>query len=156
MSETVGNALPHAALQYLQGGRTVVVATVDPDGKPWTGVMGWVYAPDAKTVRLILARDGQTLANIRANGQIMLEILGDGFIYGVRGRGCVVRESIDGAPVPASVVEMVVDMVKNDLPPGIEFHARIESRWIDPEKQAVEDRGLEMLRALPAPETSGH
>jgi len=155
MSEPIGDALPHTALEFLQGGHSVVVSTVGIDGRPWTGVMSWVYAPDAKTVRLILARHSQTLANIRANGQIMLQLLGDGFTYGVRGRARVVRESIDGAPVPASVVEMEVDLVKDDLSEGREFHARIESWWIDPAKQAVEDRGLEMLRALPAPEAYG-
>jgi Pyridoxamine 5'-phosphate oxidase len=148
MSVPIGDELPPNAVTFLQGGHSVVVTTVDEQGRPWTGVMSWARARDARTILLIMARASESLHNIRVNGQMMLQILGDNFTYGVRGRARIVQESIEGAPVPASVVEMTVDYVKDDLTPGREFRAQIESRWPDPARQAVEDRGLSLLKSF--------
>lgn len=110
--------------------------------------MSWIRARDAHTIHLIMASASESLRNIHANGQIMLQILGDSFTYGIRGRARIVQESIEGAPVPASVVEMTVDYVKDDLTPGREFHAQIESWWPSPARQAVEDHGLTLLKSF--------
>ena len=154
MSAIVGDSLPERALAFLQGGQSVVVSTVGADGEPWSGVMSWVYAPDPRTVRLIVAASSQTLANVRATGRMMLQLLGDGFTYGVRGAAHVLQDSIEGAPVPAAVVELRVDLVKDDLTPGRAFSARIASWWPEPARQAVEEHGLALLRALPAPKAA--
>lgn len=151
MSVIVGNSLPEQALALLQGGQSVVVSTAGADGEPWSGVMSWVYAPDARTVRLIVAASSRTLANVRATGRMMLQLLGDGFVYGVSGAARVLQESIEGAPVPAALVELRVEMVKDDLTPGRTFTARIASSWPEPARQAVEERGLALLHTLPAP-----
>lgn len=150
MSSTVGETLPAPVVAWLAGGRSVVVTTVDPNGRPWTGVMSWVRARDQRSILLIVASFSQSLRNIRANGQIMLQLLGDTFVYGVRGTARVLDEGIEGAPVPAALVEMTVELVKDDLTPGREFRAEITSWWPDPAKQAVEERGLAILRGAVA------
>ncbi|MGI8550234.1 MAG: pyridoxamine 5'-phosphate oxidase family protein [Dehalococcoidia bacterium] len=150
MSREIGHALPANALIWLQGGHSVVVTTVDEASRPWTGVMSWVRAVDPRTIHLIIANFSESLRNLRANGQIMLQLLGDDFTYGVRGIARVVEERLEGAPVPAVLVEMTVEYVKDDLTPGRLFRAQIDSWWPDEAKQAVEDRGLSTLRAYDA------
>lgn len=110
--------------------------------------MSWVRAADERTVLLIVAANSRTLANVRETGHMMIQILGDGWALGAWGRATVPIDSIDGAPVPAAVIEVAVEGVKDDLTPGREFHADLRSWWPDPARQEVEDRGLEMLRRL--------
>jgi hypothetical protein len=148
MSVEIGTTLPDHAVRFLQGGNTVVVATADAQGHPWSGVMSWVRAVDEQRVLLIVAAHARTLANVRETGRLMLQLLADGWTLGVWGRAEVVIPAIAGAPVPAAVVEMTVEGVKDDLTPGREFHAEIRSWWPEPDRQAVEDRGLTMLREL--------
>lgn len=147
MSILIGDSLPERAIAWLQGGHSVVVTTVDGESRPWTGVMSWARARDARQILLIMAASSESLQNVRINGQIMLQVLGDSFVYGVRGQARVIEESISGAPVPAAMVEMTVDLVKDDLTPGRAFHSQIDSWWPDADRQAVEERGLALLRA---------
>jgi predicted pyridoxine 5'-phosphate oxidase superfamily flavin-nucleotide-binding protein len=147
MSVKIGEALPERVVGFLQGGRTTVVATADREGNPWTGVMSWVRARDARTVLMIVAKHSRSLQNIRENGKVALQLLGDDFVYGVTGRARVAEESIEGAPVPAAMVEVEVLEVKDDLTPGRVWEAKVESYWPDPAKQQVEDAGLVILRS---------
>lgn len=121
MSRDLGSELPAQALEALAGGRLVVVATVDEDGWPYTMVMNWAAARDASTVRLSLDNRTRTLANIRRNGRVMLEVLADGVIVGVRGSARIIQENMAHAPIPSAMVEVTVEHVKDDLIDGVEF-----------------------------------
>ena len=121
MSRDVGSELPPEAVEALAGGRLVVVATVDEDGWPYTMVMNWAAARDARTVRLSLDQRTRTLANIRRNGRVMLEVMADGVIIGVRGRARIIQEEMAHAPIPSAMVEVTVELVKDDLIAGVEF-----------------------------------
>ena len=54
MSVILGNELPDRALNYLQVGRLVIMATVDERGKPDTAPMSWVIALDRHTIRIAI------------------------------------------------------------------------------------------------------
>jgi hypothetical protein len=111
--------MPPELVEFLSGGRLVVGSTIDAEGAPYTMVMNSVMALDASTIRFCLDRRTHTLKNIEANGQMMLEIIGDGIIFGVRGTARVIREQMDHAPIPSAMVELSVEAVKRDLPPGV-------------------------------------
>ena len=98
-------------------------ATVDNDGLPYTLVMNSPIAIDAHTIRFCLDRRTHSLKNVEANGRVMLEIVGDGLIYGVRGEARVIRETMEHAPTPSAMIEMRVELVKRDLPPGVKVTA---------------------------------
>jgi hypothetical protein len=115
--------MPDDVVAYLAGGRLVVGATIDENGEPYTMVMNSAVAVDAHTIRFALDHRTHTLTNLRANGRMMLEVIGDGFIYGIRGTAAIVREQMDHAPIPSALVELAVDVVKRDLPPGVEVDA---------------------------------
>jgi predicted pyridoxine 5'-phosphate oxidase superfamily flavin-nucleotide-binding protein len=139
--------MPDDLVRYLAGGRLVVVATVDADGWPYTMVMNWAAAKDASTIRLSMDRRTHSLKNVEANGRVMLEVIGDGLIYGVRGTARVIQEQMRHAPVPSAMVEVAVEHVKRDLPPGVIIEGPI-FRWgaLDPFMTPLDPLGIEELK----------
>ena len=121
-------ALPDDLVAYLTGGQLIVAATIDADGNPYTMVMNSAIAVDAHTIRFALDRRTHSLKNIEATGRIMFEIIGDGMAYGVRGVAAIVRETMDHAPIASALIEVAVETVKRDLPPGVEVDAP-RFRW---------------------------
>ena len=114
------DTLPDDLLAYLTGGQLIVAATIDADGSPYTMVMNSAIAVDARTIRFALDRRTHSLKNIEANGRIMFEIIGDGIAYGVRGAATILRETMEHAPIASALINVTVDQVKRDLPPGVE------------------------------------
>jgi hypothetical protein len=139
--------MPEELVAYLSRGRLVVVATVDAEGWPYTMVMNWAAAKDAKTLRLSIDRRTQSLRNVMANGRVMVEVIGDGLIYGVRGRASVIQEEMKYAPVPSAMVEVQVQLVKRDLPEGVEIDGPV-FRWgaLEAVMGALDPLGIEELR----------
>lgn len=127
-SGTARDALPDELVAYLTGGQLIVAATIDAEGNPYTMCMNSAVAVDAHTVRFALDRRTHSLKNIEANGRIMLEIIGDGMAYGVRGTARVARETMAHAPIASALIEVAVETVKRDLPPGVEVDAP-RFRW---------------------------
>jgi len=122
------DAMPDELLAWLRGGRLVMGATVDAEGRPYTMVMNSVVAIDAQTLRFALDHRTHTLANLRERPSMMLEVVGDGFIYGIGGTARIAVERMEHAPVPSALVEVAVETVKRDLPPGVEVAAP-SFRW---------------------------
>ena len=115
--------MPPELVGFLRGGRLIVASTVDKNGQPYTMVMNSAVALDAHTIRFALDRRTHSLKNIEANGVMMFEIVGDGFIFGVRGTAKVIREQMEHAPTPSAMIEVGVELVKRDLPPGVSVRA---------------------------------
>ena len=112
--------MPAELVAFFDGTHIVMAATVDGDGLPYTMVLNSAVALDEHTLRFALDHRTHSLKNIRANGTIMLEVIGDGFIHGVRGPARIIREQMDHAPIPSALVQVDVELVKRDLPPGVE------------------------------------
>lgn len=151
MSEDIGADMPDDLVAWLCGGKVVVVATVDGSGWPYTMIMNWALAKDSRTLRLSLDRRTQTLRNVEANGRVMLEVLGDGLAYGVRGDARVILEKMQHAPVPSAMVEVNVTTVKRDLIPGVELEGP-RFRWgkLAPFMGPLDPLGLDELRTFEA------
>lgn len=139
--------MPADLVAYLRGGRIVVGASIDADGSPYTMVMNSVVAIDARAIRFCLDHRTRTLTNLRANPRMMLEVIGDGLVYGVRGATMIIREQMDHAPIPSALVELAVESVKRDLPPGVEVDAPV-FRWgaLEAYMTSIEPAMFEELR----------
>ena len=57
-------------MQFLLGGQTCVVATVDEKGRPTTSLMTWVVARNPQTLTIAVDTRSRALRNLRQNGQI--------------------------------------------------------------------------------------
>jgi hypothetical protein len=141
--------MPPELVDRLAGGRLVVAATVTDTGAPYTMVMNSAIAIDARTVRFCLDHRTSTLRNLRVSGAMMLEVIADGAIYGISGEARVVCEQMEHAPVPSAMVELAVESVKRDLPPGVEVQAP-SFRWgaLAPYMATVEPLMFDEMRAF--------
>jgi hypothetical protein len=141
--------MPPELVDALSGGSLVMAATIDADGLPYTMVMNSAMALDARTIRFCLDRRTHSLRNIEANGRIMFEVVADGLIYGVRGTARVIRETMEHAPIPSAMVEVAVEMVKRDLPPGVEVEGP-RFRWgaLEQYMTSVEPKMFEEMRTF--------
>src|SRR5476649_1832479 len=90
--------MPKALVQFLLGGQTCVVSTVDEQGRPMTTLMTWVVVRDPQTITIAIDTRGRALKNIRANPHVAIEVLGDDLCYGVRGMAVIEKELMTAAP----------------------------------------------------------
>jgi hypothetical protein len=113
--------MPPKLVQFLLGGQTCVVATVDERGRPMTTLMTWVVARNPQTITLAVDTRGKSLRNIRANPQIGIEVLGDDLCYGLRGVAVIEKEQMQKAPFPCALVAVRVEEVRDHGAAGVKF-----------------------------------
>jgi hypothetical protein len=115
-----GEMPPHL-VQFLLGGQTCVVATVDDEGRPMTTLMTWVVARNPQTLSLAVDTRGKALGNIRKNPQIAIEVLGDDLCFGLRGVGVIEKEQMQSAPFPCALVAVRLEEVRDHGAAGVKF-----------------------------------
>ena len=122
-SGTERDALPEAVVHHLDGTAITVGSTIGDDGHPYTMVMNSAVAVDDRTIRFALDHRTKTLAYLKQRPHMALEVIGDGFIVGVRGPVRILKDLMDHCPVPSALVQLDVEAVKSDLPPGVQVTA---------------------------------
>ncbi len=139
--------MPEELVRHLDGTHLAIAATIDGDGWPYTMVLNSAIAVDAHRIRFALDARTHSLSNIQKHGGIMVEVIGDGFIFGVRGTARVVREKMAHAPIASAMIEIAVELVKQDLPPGVIVEGPM-FRWgaLDPFMTPIEPAMFEELR----------
>ena len=113
--------MPPHLVQFLLGGKTCVVATVDEERRPMTTLMTWVVARNPQTMALAIDARGKSLGNIRKNPQIAIEVLGDDLCYGLRGVAVVEKEQMQAAPFPCALVAVRIEEVRDHGAAGVKF-----------------------------------
>jgi hypothetical protein len=113
--------MPPHLVRFLLGGQTCVVATVDPQSRPMTSLMTWVVARNPHTLAIAIDTRGRALANLRANGQVAIEVLGDDLCYGLRGVAVIEKERMDSAPFPCALVAVRIEDCRDHGAAGVRF-----------------------------------
>lgn len=113
--------MPPALVQFLLGGQTCVVATVDEQGSPMTTLMTWVVARNQHTLTMAIDTRGRSLGNVRKNPSVAVEVLGDDLCFGLRGVATVEKELMDSTPFPSALVTVRLEEVRDHSAPGIRF-----------------------------------
>jgi len=113
--------LPKELVQFLIGGQTCVVASVDSQGRPLTSIMTWVVARDTQTIAIAIDTRSRAFANVRANGQMAIEVLGDDLCFGLRGIAVVEKERLDNAPFPSALVAVRIEECRDHGAAGVKF-----------------------------------
>jgi hypothetical protein len=113
--------MPPHLVQFLLGGKTLVVATVDAEGLPWTTLMTWAVARDPQTISIAVDTRSRALRNIKATGKMAVEVLGDDLCYGLRGTAVVEKETMSSAPFPCALVSLKVEDVRDHGAAGVKF-----------------------------------
>lgn len=134
MGQILGNELPATVVSYIRGGRIVIVSTVNADGTPNAAPFAWVVAKDKTALRLAISHGVATLENIKRTGVACLSVSSPDIQVTIKGRARVIRDRIDAA-IPASVVEVTVEEVKNNSLIGGEQTEIEVTRW--PERRRL-------------------
>ena len=113
--------MPPELVQFLLGGQTCVVATLDGEGRPMTTLMTWVVARNPQTITMAVDVRGKSLSNMRANPQVAVEVLGDDLCYGLRGVAIIEKEQMQSAPFPCALVAVRVEEVRDHGAAGVKF-----------------------------------
>src|SRR2546426_2154831 len=104
MAENAPAEMPPHLVQFLLGGQALVVATADENGAPVTTLMTWAVARNPQTLALAVDIRGRTMRNLRANGKVAIEALGDDICYGLRGTAVGGKEATQSTPIPSAPV----------------------------------------------------
>ena len=113
--------MPPHLVQFLLGGQTCVVATIDEQGNPQTTIMTWVVARNPETVALAADTRSRSMRNLRANSKIALEVLGDDLCYGVRGVAVIEKERMQATPFPCALVAVRIEECRDHGAAGVKF-----------------------------------
>jgi pyridoxamine 5'-phosphate oxidase-like protein len=121
MADHAPAEMPPHLVQFLMGGKTCVVATVDEQGLPQTTLMTWVVARNPQTLTMAVDARSRALRAVRGNGKIAVEVLGDDLCYGLRGTALVEKELMRSAPFPCALVAVKLDEVRDHGAAGVRF-----------------------------------
>jgi len=95
-----------------------VVGTVNEDGSPNTAPMSLFYAPNDNTIVAGMVKTSQTVANIKRDGRLIIEVLYEGDIgFGIIGQGEIIKEPLDCSDATLAV-KIDVSGVKRDTSPA--------------------------------------
>ncbi len=95
-----------------------IIGTVNEDGSPNTAPISLFYATDDKTVIAGMVKTSQTVANIKRDGRLILEVLYEGdIVFGILGRGQIIKEPLDYSDATLAV-RIDVSGVKKDTSPA--------------------------------------
>jgi len=148
MGYIVGSSLSPALLERLRAARGLVslVATAGPRGPDLAPVSLLRFAATDRLL-LGLAHDRTTLANVRAGSRAAVSvILPPDLALTVAGEARVIADRLSAEHVAA--VEVAIDSVKDDRHPAATLLTRLEYRWEDPERVAVDEALLADLAGL--------
>lgn len=136
--------LPPHVVEWLQDDRFIVVASVTPDGWPTTHVVSWAVALDDRTIRLSVRHASPTVENVRASGKIMLELVGDDLVLGVRGSARIVKELMESTPRENAVIEISVEQIISHLPQQMQLRG---PSWGGPARTPEMEERLQQVLA---------
>jgi len=95
-----------------------IVGTINEDGSPNTAPMSLFHAKDEQTIVAGMVKTSQTVANIRRDGRLIIEVLYEGDIgFGILGKGEIFKEPLDCSNVTLAV-KIAVSDVKRDTSPA--------------------------------------
>jgi flavin reductase (DIM6/NTAB) family NADH-FMN oxidoreductase RutF len=121
MPDATPAEMPPRLTQFLLGGQTLVIATVDEGGLPWTTLMTWAVARNSQTLTVAVDTRSRALRNLRATGKVAIEVLGDDLCYGLRGTAVVEKETMQSSPFPCALVSIKLEDVRDHSAAGVRF-----------------------------------
>jgi flavin reductase (DIM6/NTAB) family NADH-FMN oxidoreductase RutF len=121
MAANAPDEMPPHLVQFLLGRQALVVATADENGAPVTTLMTWAVARNPQTLTLAVDIRGRAMRNLRANGKVAVEVLGDDICYGLRGTAVVEKEPMQSTPFPCAMVAVRVEEVRDHSAASVQF-----------------------------------
>ncbi|HHW04074.1 MAG TPA: pyridoxamine 5'-phosphate oxidase family protein [Thermoanaerobacterales bacterium] len=120
MSKILGSELTRELVNLLNSkGVTVVLATISGDNYPNTTPVHLITAPNEKKVRMALGKMHQSYMNIKANENVMINILeSNDTAISIKGNARIIKDPMEGNKNMA-MVEVEVLEIKSDTTPTL-------------------------------------
>lgn len=125
----VERGLSPELFDYLQTQHPLVIITIGADGGPCADMVSWVLAVDDCTIRVVIGAQRPSVANIRANGLMALQILGRGLAYEIRGAAYIVKARCEAIRFPQTMIEMRVTSVRENMYPANVVAGDVPVAW---------------------------
>ena len=109
-----------AAFLLIMGGVTTLVLTRRLTGQ-FNADLVATAARNPQTLAMAVDQRSRTLQNIRHNGRLAVEILGDDLCYGLRGTAILEKETMASAPFPCALVALKVEDCRDHGAAGVKF-----------------------------------
>lgn len=114
MANQVETMLTDELYQFLQQERFVTIATVDHEtGGPNVSAISWVFAPKKEAVYFAVDNRSRIIENIKADSQVVLNVIGNESTYSLSGTGIVKVEKLEDVPLKLAVVEIQLKEVRD-------------------------------------------
>jgi hypothetical protein len=150
MPDTALKEMPPRLVQFLFGGQTCVVATIDERGYPQTTLMTWVVARNQHLLTLAVDVRSHSLTAMRVNPRVAVEVLGDDLCYGLRGTAVIEKETMSSTPFPCTLVAVHIEEVRDHGAAGVRFVGpRYSFRPGKEHRAGVEDAIFRELKGPP-------
>lgn len=108
------SALSPELMAFLRKPQPVLLTTVDGESRwPANALITWVWAKDEKTVRFASDARGRVMANVRADGRVLLTIYAAGACHAIAGQAKLVAEELQGVSLKLSCAEVAVEAVRD-------------------------------------------
>jgi hypothetical protein len=114
MAKTIMTELPEPLLRKLKKEQYVLFATVDQEtGAPQVNAVSWIYAADAKTIRIAVGHRSRMIANVKAQPQVTITLIGPETTHAIMGRAQVTHEPLEGVTIKLVCIEVAVEAVRD-------------------------------------------
>jgi len=101
-------------VEFLQGPQLVLVTTLDSEtGGPTNNLITWVVAVDSGRLRLAADARGRVMANIRADGRVLLTVMAHGACHSIEGTARIIADEVKDVNLKLGIAEVQVQAVRN-------------------------------------------
>lgn len=148
MANQVEPMLTDELYQLLQAERFVTIATIDHEsGGPNVSAISWVYAHKKDSIRFAVDNRSRIVENVRANPQVVLNLIGNESTYSIGGHATVKVEKLDEVPLKLALVEIHIKEVRDVMFYGskISVEPKYEKTY---DKNAAEKLDNQVMSAM--------
>ncbi|MGC4375315.1 pyridoxamine 5'-phosphate oxidase family protein [Fictibacillus sp. Mic-4] len=98
--------------EFLQGEKLVLLATMDAATKgPNVSAISWVKSYNEKKIRFTVTNNSRIVANIKANPDVVMTVIGLETVYSINGKAKILEETMEGVSLKLSKIEVDIDQV---------------------------------------------
>jgi spore germination protein YaaH len=114
MAEHLGSQLSDALLSKLQKEQYVLLSTLDEkSGAPVVNAVSWVYAPDARHIKMAVGHKSRIVSNVKTNARAAITVIGPNSTYTINGKATVTRQPMEDVTIKLAEITLEVEAVQD-------------------------------------------
>lgn len=107
--QEIPTALTEQQMELFNGETLVLLSTVDAETNvPNVNAISWVKAAAADRIRFSVTNSSRIVANVKANPNVTLCVIGLGTVYSIAGSCTILEDKMEGVAMPLSNIEVAI------------------------------------------------